>query len=316
MRDLRSYKILHIAIMAYMLAAFAWWAILLNKKTTENYHLKNRILHLDKSYSVQTIQEEYDTQKKMIIGEGLVFGISILIGLYLINRAYQSEIKTNKSLNNFLLSVTHELKTPIASLNLINRTLATKNLTPEKSKSLLDSAYDESQRMESLVDNILTAAQIEHSYTYNYEQVNLSELIAKRINKLNNPIATHQITFDKSGDITAKLDREAYTSIVDNLLTNAAKYSPADSKIEVNISQNDKSTVLQVSDNGIGITDHEKKMVLQKFYRVGNEEVRETKGTGLGLYIVQQIVKAHNGKIKILDHKPRGTTFEVSIPNR
>lgn len=301
--------------MAYMLAAFAWWAILLNKKTTENYHLKNRILHLDKSYSVQTIQEEYDTQKKMIIGEGLVFGISILLGLYLINRGYQSEIKTNKSLNNFLLSVTHELKTPVASLNLINRTLANKSLSEDKTKKLLDSAYDESQRIESLVDNILTAAQIEHSYKYNFEQVNLTELVSSRIQKFNKPIATHNISFNEENIISAKVDREAYTSIVDNLLSNARKYSPENSNINIELTQKKKNTILQVSDNGIGITDNEKKMVLQKFYRIGNEEVRETKGTGLGLYIVQQIVRAHKGSIKIMDNDPQGTSFLISIPN-
>ncbi len=298
-----------------MLTAFAWWAILLNKKNEQNYHLKNRILHIDKSYSVQDIELEYRKQQKMIIGEGLVFGISLLCGLFLINKAFWTEIKANKSRSNFLLSVTHELKTPIASLNLINKTLATKNLPPEKNKALLKAAGEEGRRIESLVNNILTAAQIEQSYNYNYETTNLSELIAKYIQrtyKLNN---ISRVDYDLSENINAKVDHEAFVSLLNNLISNAIKYAPDESPIIVSLRESNNNVVLRVIDQGIGISDIEKKQVLQKFYRIGNEETRESKGTGLGLFIVQQIVSAHKGTIKLMNNTPTGTIIEVRIPN-
>jgi signal transduction histidine kinase len=302
--------------MAYMLTAFAWWAILLNKKNEENYHLKNRILHIDKSYSVQDIEMDYRRQQKMIIGEGLVFGISLLCGLFLINKAFWTEIKANKSRSNFLLSVTHELKTPIASLNLINKTLATKNLTPEKNKTLLKAASEEGRRIESLVNNILTAAQIEQSYSYNMESTNLSELISRYIYRTYILNDIHQFDQDLKEDIVADIDPEAFTSLLNNLLDNALKYSPDESDINVILSETDNQINLKIKDQGVGITDEEKKQVLQKFYRIGNEETRESKGTGLGLFIVKQIIDAHKGSINLHDNNPKGTVVEIILPKK
>ena len=299
-----------------MLVAFGWWAILLNKKNEENYHLKNRILHVDKSYSVQDIKLEYRNQQKMIIGEGLVFGISLLFGLFLINKAFWTEIKVNKSRSNFLLSVTHELKTPIASLKLINKTLATKNLSSEKNKTLLKAAGEEGRRIESLVSNILTAAQIEQSYSYNMEPMDLTELISKYIHRTYTLNGIHRVKQDLGEHIMADVDQEAFTSVLNNLLDNAIKYAPDDSHIDVVLNQNTNQVTFQVIDQGIGITDIEKKQVLQKFYRTGNEETRESKGTGLGLFIVKQIVHAHHGSIRIQDNNPKGTIFEIILPKK
>ncbi|MDA8692694.1 HAMP domain-containing histidine kinase [Saprospiraceae bacterium] len=316
MKNIKVYRILHFIIMAYMLTAFAWWAILLNKKNEENYHLKNRILHVDKSYSVQDIEIEYQTQKKMIIGEGLVFGISLLFGLFLINKAFWTEIKANKTRSNFLLSVTHELKTPIASLNLINKTLATKNLSADKNKTLLKAASEEGRRIESLVNNILTAAQIEQSYTYNLEATDLSELIRNYIRRTYILNDIHRVRHDLGEQVIADVDPEAFASLLNNLLDNAIKYTPDESQIDVLLKHSSNQVTLQVIDKGIGITDIEKKQVLQKFYRVGNEDTRESKGTGLGLFIVKQIVGAHKGSLKIQDNIPKGTIIEIILPKK
>jgi len=179
----KKYKIFHFVIMAYLLAAFAWWAILLHKKTDEIHRLK---ISLDKQEQVSNLAEinsQHDSQKKMIYGEGLFFGLSILFGLVFMYKGFWSEIEVNKKLSNFLLSVTHELKTPIASLNLINRTLATKEVPDTKRQELLNLSYDESLRLESLVDNILTAAKIDSRYDFNFEPTALAELVEKRIDR-------------------------------------------------------------------------------------------------------------------------------------
>lgn len=299
-----------------MVTAFAWWAILLNKKNEESFLLKNQLLQYDSQYSVTEIKETYDMQRRMIMGEGLVFGISIILGLFLIHRGFWSEIKSNKKLSNFLLSVTHELKTPIASLNLINRTLVDKELPSDKIKDLLNTANEESRRLESLVDNILMTAQMEQSYDYNFENINLTELIQSRISRALKINPNRTIRQDLESEVFCKVDQEAFVKMIDNLISNAIKYSQVSQPVEIQLRKSAEALTLNVIDLGQGIPNDEKKRILHKFYRIGNEETRETKGTGLGLFIVKQIVDAHKGQLKILDNKPQGSIFSVTISNK
>jgi signal transduction histidine kinase len=99
-----------------------------------------------------------------------------------------------------------------------------------------------------------------------------------------------------------------------NLLENAVKYSPQNIDITLTIARIKNNIQITISDKGIGIADAEKGKVFEKFYRVGNEDTRSTKGTGLGLYIVEQIVKAHQGKITISDNMPKGSVFKIVLP--
>ncbi len=308
-----KYKILLYGLLAYMLAAFVWWAILLSKNNRENYTLKKQLSQYEKNISESEVQEVYQAKKNMIIGEGLVFGISLLIGLYLIHKAYWKEIENNKKQNNFLLSVTHELKTPITSLNLINKTLTEKNIPTEKSKLLLQSAYSESKRLESLVDNILTAAEMEQEYTYNLERIDITELITERCKMFENTFGV-EIKKEVVSELFCEVDREAFIKLIDNLISNAIKYSPHNKTISIQLSHSANSAIIKVADNGIGIPAQERKKVLDKFYRIGSEETRETKGTGLGLYIANEIVMAHQGTMTIVDNNPVGTIFNINLP--
>jgi len=302
--------------MIYLIAAFSWWAILLFKKTTEIYHLKTNLLQYESTTTPDALHAQYEKQKKMIFGEGLFFGISILISLVLIYRAFWSEIQVNKKLNNFLLSVTHELKTPIASLNLINRTLATKNVASEKRKELLDLSYGESLRLESLVENILTAAQMDTAYKFNFEKTDLSQLLSKRIDRFQklNPLRKFKISTLEL--IPLKIDKEAFTKLIDNLIDNAIKYSPREGIITVELMEKNKKVSLIIKDQGQGIPNDEKKKVLQRFYRQGNEETRETRGTGLGLFIVKEIIEAHKGQLFIGDNTPKGSIIKITLPSK
>ena len=101
---------------------------------------------------------------------------------------------------------------------------------------------------------------------------------------------------------------------LNNLLENAVKYTPADKPVSVSLLRKKHIAQLQVADEGPGIPDKEKPKIFNKFYRVGNEETRKSKGTGLGLYLTARIVKQHKGKISISDNQPRGSVFEISLP--
>lgn len=305
--------------MAYLIAAFSWWAILLTQRNTEIYNLKKAIHTEDFSsintqLSVDDIEEAYDISKKMVLGEGLVFAISILLGLIFINRAFWSELQLNTRLNNFLLSVTHELKTPITSIKLINQTIKNKKLSASKTNELLSTANDEISRLESLVNNILAAAQMESAYKFNFEKLDINSIIQNRIqrfSKIKSEVIIQQELAPSPLDILA--DKEAIIKVIDNLLDNAIKYSKQTKKVIVKSEIHQQHVSLSFIDSGKGIDDSEKKKILNKFYRTGDEEIRETKGTGLGLFIVKQVLEAHKAKLTILDNPTGGAIFKIDF---
>jgi two-component system phosphate regulon sensor histidine kinase PhoR len=108
-------------------------------------------------------------------------------------------------------------------------------------------------------------------------------------------------------------DKMGLTAIVQNLIENAVKYSPEASAIELSAEYADGKFRMKVADQGQGIPDAEKQAVFEKFYRMGNEETRDSTGTGLGLYIVNQVLKAHGGRVSVADNIPSGTVFTVVI---
>lgn len=297
----------------YLIAAFSWWAILLYQKNETNYALQKQLATYEKSIEPQAIREAYEKQRKMIISEGAVFGLSILFGLLLINRAYKSELRLNQRLNDFLLSVTHELKTPIASLKLVNKTLQRTELNAEERKELLQTGWDESLRLESQVNNILAAAQIEQSYTFNFERVELTELLEKRIVRFRKMFPDREINFNGDKQYYANIDIESIHRVIDNLLHNAIKYSGPGAPVALSMSKVKDKIAIEVKDQGIGIPTNERTKIWDKFYRIGNEETREQPGTGLGLWIAKEITSAHEGQLSYAENKPQGSSFTISL---
>lgn len=315
-------KYLSYGVMYYMLLALIWWTILLSKNNYKLYEQKKALAELRYRHDYQKLTEnikqidkEFTKNKYMIIGEGLVFGLTIIFGIWMIQRAYQKELKSADQQKNFLLSVTHELKSPIASIHLIAETLLKRKLPETKVTELHTSIISESRRLEKLVNNILMATKLEHDYHYHFLACSMNELVSKSIHrtKLQHPKADISFIAHDS-EIIFDGDKEAIDSIITNLLENSIKYSKDIPKVRVNIELNQENVVLKVSDQGIGIPDIEKSLVKKQFYRIGNEETRNSKGTGLGLYIVSKIVAAHHGKFIIQDNVPVGTIVIISLP--
>ena len=170
-------------------------------------------------------------------------------------------------------------------------------------------------RLDDMVENMLLASKIDNqSYTFPKDQFNLSVLVDSIVNRLQitKCEGTQQII---DAEIEPKVqitgDKFALTSVVTNLIENAIKYSGPCETVAVKLfSKNDK-IFLEVADHGIGIADHEKNRIFDKFYRVGSEDTRNTKGTGLGLYIVKEVLDKHQASIKVKDNRPAGSIFEV-----
>jgi K+-sensing histidine kinase KdpD len=236
-----------------------------------------------------------------------------LLGGYQIRKTFQKENALALQQKNFLLSVTHELKSPIASTKLQLQTLLKHELAREKQKEIITNAISDTERLNNLVENILLAAKIENNvFTFHKQEYNLSEYITEGMMQTIKIFNYKQrVELNIEPNIYMNIDRTTFPSIVLNLFENAIKYSPADSTVSIGLKRRDEKIILSVADEGVGISDHEKKNIFQKFYRVGNEEIRKTKGTGLGLYIVNYIAEQHNGKLLVKDNVPKGTIFEV-----
>jgi signal transduction histidine kinase len=248
----------------------------------------------------------------MIAGEAFVFIIILTVGVIYVIRSYRKELFLSSRHKNFTLSITHELKTPIASSKLFAQTLIKKELTKDKQKEVLSKIVEDQNRLQKLVDNILLASKIDESnIKLNKEKIyvyNFINDICLNISKNDN------FCIDINKDLYFNVDVFYFTSVVQNLFENAIKYSSADSKIIWKAELLSGKIIISISDEGKGISENEKLNIFKMFYRAETEETRKTKGTGLGLYLVYSIVKLHNGEISVKDNLPIGTKFIITLP--
>lgn len=313
-------------IIIYVFAFVFWWSYLLYTKTAQHYsdiiNLKSiqyefntnkNALDYFNTQEFKELSSAFKRQKTMIITEGTVFIIILLLGIIKIYKSFQQEIRLATQQKNFLLSITHELKSPLASIKLMNETVKNRDLPKQKETELLDASLQEIKRLNNLVENILLAAKIENNtFGLNKSKLNLSHIVEEIISTYKHR-ENIQLINNIEKDIYIDGDTISLNSIISNLIDNAIKYSN-EPKIEVDLKKlKNQKIELSISDNGKGIPDKEKNKIFEKFYRVGNEETRSTKGTGLGLYLVSQLVKFHKGKISVKDNKPMGSIFIIEF---
>ena len=251
----------------------------------------------------------------MIMGEGSIFIFVFLAGAYWLHRSIIKERKLQEQKRNFLLSVTHELKSPLASIKILLQTIQKRDLSRQQILDFVGKSLMDIERLDDMVENMLLASKIDNrSYTFPKDKFNLSVLVDSIVNRLQitKCEGTQQIIdaeIEPKVEITG--DKFALTSVVTNLIENAIKYSGPCETVGVKLFSKDGKIFLEVADHGIGIADQEKSRIFDKFYRVGSEDTRNTKGTGLGLYIVKEVLDKHQASIKVKDNRPAGSIFEV-----
>jgi len=283
-------------LISYVILQFLWWGfhiISLTQKVNDYEGLMSRRIG-------------------MVFGEALVFILIIIVGAYYVIRTYYKEMDLAKKEKNFSLSVTHELKTPIASSKLFAQTLLERqDLSYEQQKISLEKIIQEQNRLNDLVEKILLVSSIEEIRSnLNIKPISIGLLINQLIENHN---STHLITNDVPSDIIIQGDDFYMISLIQNLLDNAIKYSDVGSEIIFSTSQNGQELILSVADQGVGIPFPYRTKIFERFYRIEDEEIRSSKGTGLGLFLVNEIVKIHGGKIKCRDNSPKGTVFDIKF---
>ena len=317
---MKSTKIFYLLVV-YVLLQLGWWSYLLVKLNSELGNEKLRYLETLPQTEATIIQENAIRKKLkekylMVAGEGFVFLSLLGIGIYYARRSFQKEFQMALQQKNFMMSITHEFKSPIAGIRLSLETLLRREIEKDQKDKILGRALLETDRINFLVENILTATRIESSnMDFHFQNTNLSALLTDLMIIFQQSSGSHQFKVQVEKDIHIMADKNGIHSLVLNLLENAQKYTPAGSDIEVKLFQINEDVFLQVCDNGPGIVDIEKRKIFEKFYRIGNEETRTTKGTGLGLYICRFIALKHKGRIVVQDNYPQGCIFEVVIPS-
>ncbi|MDZ7876453.1 MAG: HAMP domain-containing sensor histidine kinase [Saprospiraceae bacterium] len=328
MENKNRFYIIALVTTAYILLAFGWWSMLLMRKNEEAKQANIELLRLDRqiknkfvsdieftqSIDYQIIIQKYERQAHMVWGEGSILFMGLFVCFWMIQRSLQKEVELNSQRRNFLLSVTHELKSPIASIRLILQTFQKRKLDEAQRAKFLNAAVTEADRLHELVDNLLLSSRLDSTYEGSMEEINVAVMLDELIEKCRVKFPRAHLEFNKNEVPILIGDRQGLVSLFTNLLENAAKYSGENAEIKISQKFVSNKFHFEIADNGVGIPASEKKKVFEKFYRVGSELTRRTKGTGLGLFIVAQIVKLHNGLISVSDNTPKGTIFKVTLP--
>ncbi len=322
-------RYLSIGIIAYLLIALLWWSVLLYTKNADAFEAKAALLEiglvaegritgreqLAQQTEYATLKEQYDRQALMVLGEALVLMVSLAGGIYLVNKSYRQEVSAARQQRNFLLSITHELKSPLAGIQLALQTMRKRVLDEPMRQRLTDSALSETSRLTNLVEDLLLSAKLDTQYEPNLEPLDLALIGRTWIERMSIKYPEIDFKLDLDGSEFAVLaDGYGINSVIGNLLENAVKYIGEGRHVALAVCERGSDIHIEISDDGLGVADEEKSRIFDKFYRVGNEDTRSTKGTGLGLYIVNQVVRAHGGSVEIRDNSPRGSVFAICLP--
>jgi signal transduction histidine kinase len=247
--------------------------------------------------------------------------LSLLLagGIYLTHRNVSKELALARLKSDFVSNVSHELRTPLSLIRLYAETLELGRISnPEKYQEYYQTIRKESERLTGLINNILDFSRIEAGRKeYDFRETNLQELVRNTLESYRYQIEQSGFTFEEQIDDKVPLlrvDRESIARSLLNLVNNALKYSQDRKYIGVSLYRQQSAVKLEVVDHGIGIPHEEQSKIFDKFYRVGDPLVHNTKGSGLGLSLVQHIVKAHGGDVAVDSEPGRGSRFIITLP--
>jgi two-component system, OmpR family, sensor histidine kinase CiaH len=316
-KNIRTALIVYWILVFYIMASLVWWFIELS--TQNNQIAAIKIAEINKNDI--TYQQKYDriikakkSNTAQYLGEGGLFFILIIAGATFVIRAIKKEIKSTTDQQNFMMAITHELKTPIAISKLNLETIQKHKLTDAQYQKILSNTLLETDRLDNLCNNLLLSSQIDASgYKINKEDINFSSLVKECVMGFKNRHTYRDIVMKIAEEINIHADAFLLQIAVNNLIENALKYSSKDKGIKIILEKKETISELKIIDEGTGIPDSEKLAVFTKFYRIGNEATKRAKGTGLGLYLTHKIIKAHDGNITIENNPLGGSIFVMNL---
>jgi two-component system sensor histidine kinase CiaH len=303
-------------LLAYIVSGLGWWFIDLERETRKTSAFQLQQLNpRDPDYHNRAAAIYSEEKKKTTahVGEGSTFLLVVLLGAIFVYREVRRQIRLQQQQQNFMMALTHELKTPIAVTKLNLETLRKHKLDEERQQKMIRAALQETDRLDVLANNILVASQLEGGYVQSKEPLDLSGLVEASIQEFRHRFPEREWSGHIEPGCSILGDPILLELLVSNLVENALKYSPKDGVIGIGVDHKGRHVHLSVTDQGTGIPDEEKKRIFDKFYRTGQEATRQTKGTGLGLYLCLKITEDHKATLKVTDNSPVGSIFTVTF---
>ncbi|MFP4548424.1 MAG: sensor histidine kinase [Fidelibacterota bacterium] len=251
----------------------------------------------------------------------LIIGLSLLVlalaGMSMLFRFLNIQFNLARMYDIFIANITHELKTPITSMQISTDTLKSRKLDEETRQKFLNNIAQNTQKLKDLIDNVLVLTRLEQKLQiYNCKLLNASAFLTGVIDKTQKDFAVAtRIENQLNGEEQIVFDETAFRHILKNLLENSVKYTLDGPLVNIKLESTKKWVVITYCDNGTGISGPMRRKVFRKFYRGENRNIPNVKGTGLGLFLVREILKYHGGKIKIMKQKKEsGTCFRILLP--
>lgn len=301
-------------LVIFVLAQLVWLSVLL---LWIYWYVTNNIIFEQVGEEIAP-QIVYDTPSVFPFVGGIVLLAGLSFSLVLIFWHLNVQIRLTALYDNFIANVTHELKSPLSSIQLYLETLNSRNVPEGKRKEFIGLMMRDSERLKKLINSILELSamdkkKIKRDFEVYVADTTIQEIILESISQFQ--LSKESVTFSGEAPCSCLLDKGSIKTVFDNLVDNAVKYSTAKPSFTVNFKCTNKKLEVEFADKGIGIPNEELKKIFQKFHRIYDKDVPNVKGTGLGLYVVKEIIKSHKGKITAhSEGRGKGTKFRIELP--
>ena len=254
----------------------------------------------------------------VILVEGCFLMLIILAGVYVIFVYWTKQTRLNRLHSNFVSSVSHELKSPLASLQLYLETMKYRDVPEKDAREFVEMMLADTERLSGLIDNILQSSRTDSkSMQFQFEPVAVREFLDDVLEKHQRQFDDRRfkVAFEAKSSPAVQLDKRAMRMVFNNLIGNALRYSSSDSSFTVRLFNDKKYCFIEFSDEGVGLGKKEVNKIFKKFYRVQEKDTQNIEGAGLGLFISREIIKKHKGKINATSEgRGKGTTFTIALP--
>jgi two-component system phosphate regulon sensor histidine kinase PhoR len=301
-------------ILVFVLAQMAWFALL---GLWIYWYVSNYIIFTEVGEKLYP-QLVFSSKNIVALVGGLVLLVAIATGMSLIFGRLNQQIKLTGMYDNFIASVSHELKSPLASLQLYLETLQSRDVPPARREEFLKLMLQDAGRLQRLINSILEISGLEEKRTPFHHQVTdveplVRSLVAEAVEQFR--LAPEAVEIRGRADCACRLDRDALKLVLNNLIDNAVKYSPGQASIRVTMACSNRRFTMEVADRGIGIAPADQKHLFKKFRRLYQPDSPNVRGTGLGLYWVREIIRAHRGRVSVRSRGRRqGSAFTIELP--
>ncbi len=311
---MKKSRTLFYPVFVFVLAQLAWFLVvgLWIYRYVTNYMIFKQV---GENLSPRLISERSNILS--LVG-GLVLMVSVSVAISLIFRYLTVQLRITQMYDNFIANVTHELKSPLSSIQLYLETLKIRSVPHEKQQEFVDLMTRDAMRLQNLINTILDISGLEQKkFVYNFQIVTAGSTFRQLLEESAEQFKLKEKSLSVSGkaECPCVIDLNAMRIVFDNLMDNAIKYSNKSPEIILNLSSTAKHIQIEFRDHGIGIARKDQKKIFHKFIRLYGRHIPNVKGTGLGLSWVKEIVRAHGGRIHVQSEGVgKGTVFFIELP--